>query len=300
MLIEFLDKIYSSLRKRNKVQSLLRFCIRKISNFLLPHYFKISRKDLILPENDIIVSFTTFPQRIDKVWLVLECMLRQDLLPNMIILWLSDNQFPNKEADLPDNLKYYLKNNLLIVKFVTEDLRSHKKYFYTLQKYPKSKIVVIDDDIFYPKTIISDLIKLHDKYPKTICCHRAHKVVFGELGELLPYKKWKKQYYKNEPSFNLFHTSGGGTLYMKEFFDENLFDKEVFKKFCFLADDVWLNLIAQKSGTKTVKSNYFSNLIPIENNSEKLSKRNVSQGGNDQQISAVINYYNLSKNEIFR
>ena len=300
MMIELLDKLYSGLRKRTKIQSSLRFIIREFSNFSLPFYLKFTRKNVQLDKNNIIVSLTTFPQRIDKIWIVVECMVRQKIRPQKIILWLAKSQFPNEYNDLPSNLSYYINNKLIDIRFVNEDLRSHKKYYYALNEYPHSKIIVVDDDIYYPNTIIVDLINLNNKYPKSICCLRAHKVTFSSNNKLDPYKKWEKVINNHGPSFELFHTSGGGTLYQKNNFDESLFDKDIFMTICANADDVWLNIMAQKNKTMTVKSNYFSNLIPIKNKSEKLSKHNVTLGGNDLQIKEVINYYKINKNEIFR
>lgn len=52
----------------------------------------------------IIVSLTSYPARISVVFQVLERMLVQTLRPDKVILWLAKEQFPNREADLPDEL----------------------------------------------------------------------------------------------------------------------------------------------------------------------------------------------------
>lgn len=304
MIVDSLDSFYSSLRKLNKLESLLRFSTRKLSNVILPFYLKITKKNVILPATEgdkIIISITTFPQRISKIWIVIECILRQSLLPNKIVLWLSKEQFPNEIHDLPENLLKYYKSQVDIV-FVDDDLRSHKKYYYALKEYSSDIIITLDDDIYYPSNIIKDLTTLHKLFPTAICCHRAHKVVRDVNGEIKEYSKWPKVYENYGPAFDLFHTSGGGTLYKKSFFNENVLDKEVFKVECFMADDVWLNIMAQLNKTKTVKSKYFSNLIPIENKSSifKLSRENVEYGGNDIQFKKVIQKYKLNSHEIFR
>src|SRR5690606_5759236 len=49
-----------------------------------------------------IVSFTSFPGRIDQVWIVAELLLRQSFKPDAVILWLSEEQFPDRQV--PKNL----------------------------------------------------------------------------------------------------------------------------------------------------------------------------------------------------
>jgi len=303
MIINKIDNIYSSLKIRDsKYQSLIRYFIRKFSNVYLPYYLKYTRKDISLPKNHILVSLTTFPERISKIWMVIECILRQTILPNKIILWLSIEQFPNQLKDIPNSLMWYVNNNILSIEFVEDDLRSHKKYYYAFQQYQDDLIITLDDDIFYPSNIIEDLVSLHKKYPEAICCHRAHKVIREDDGKISSYSKWKKVFKSSEPALDLFHTSGGGTLYKTSFFSQEVFNTEMIKEKCFMADDVWLNLMAQLNKTKTVKSNYFSNLIPIENKSSyfKLSEQNVQQGGNDLQINSLIKNYKLNIYEIFK
>ena len=52
----------------------------------------------------IIVSFTSYPARITFVPRVLESLYAQSKKPDMILLWLAEEQFPNREEDLPDEL----------------------------------------------------------------------------------------------------------------------------------------------------------------------------------------------------
>lgn len=301
MLQNRLDKFYSSLRKQGRMFSLLRFLTREISDLLLPFYFKLftGNSKQLNSEEIFLVSLTTFPERISKIWLVIECMLRQDVMPSGIYLWLSKEQFSGERKDIPKRLLKYEKKGLLNIVFVDDDLRSHKKYYYILQQFPNEKVIVIDDDIYYPSTVIRDLKELNKKHPESIACLRAHRVIHENQNIIAPYKKWKKVFEGCGPTMDLFHTSGGGTLYMKKFFDEELFNKENFKKICFYADDVWLNVMAQKKETKTVKADYFSNLIPIKSNSFKLSKANVIEGGNDKQLRRVLDFYKIKESTLF-
>jgi|SRR5690606_24642714 len=299
MVLDYLDKFYSSFRNLNKVHSLFRFLTREFVNLFMPIYFKINKIDYQLNKRDvIIVSFTTFPARIGKIWLVIECMLRQTLLPSKILIWLSKEQFPNLEKDLPHNLDFYIRKGLIDIRFVDEDIRSHKKYFYVFQEFPNDIIVTIDDDLYYPSNILKDLMGLHKLYPDTVCCLRGYQVRKVNK-ELTPYNKWSMLYNEYGPGYDIFHTSGGGTLYKRSFFSDEVLNKQVFKEICFYADDVWLNMMLQVNGTKSVKGEFYSHILPVKNQSFKLSKGNVYEGGNDKQIQAVKEYYQLDEAKLF-
>src|SRR5690606_36814041 len=141
MVVDYLDKFYSSFRNLNKVHSLFRFLTREFVNLFMPIYFKINKIDYQLNKRDvIIVSFTTFPVRIGKIWLVIECRLRQTLLASKILIWLSKEQFPILKKDLPHNLAFFMKKGLRHFRFVDENIRSHKKYFYVFQRFPNDII----------------------------------------------------------------------------------------------------------------------------------------------------------------
>lgn len=74
-------------------------------------------------EQKIIVSLTSFPKRIDTLWITIETLLRQSMKPDEIILWLAEEQF-NGIDSLPKALLEQQKRGLTI-RFC-DDLRSHK------------------------------------------------------------------------------------------------------------------------------------------------------------------------------
>ena len=44
-------------------------------------------------ERPVIISLTTIPSRVDKVWLTTESLLRQSRKPDKVLLWLAENEF---------------------------------------------------------------------------------------------------------------------------------------------------------------------------------------------------------------
>lgn len=91
---------------------------------------------------DLIISLTSYPKRIGYVWMTIETLLRQDVLPEKIILYLSKRQFPKQYDDLPANL-LKLQNRGLEIIFVDDDLRSHKKYYYAMTEFPDKCVLTV-------------------------------------------------------------------------------------------------------------------------------------------------------------
>ena len=73
-----------------------------------------------------------------------------------------------------------------------------------------------------------------------------------ENNKVLPYNKWLKQYtFELNPSFHLFPTTGGGTLFPPNILnisDENI--DEIYK--CITADDIYLKYLSRKRNIKIV------------------------------------------------
>ena len=75
----------------------------------------------------ITVSLTSFPTRISYVHIAVQSLLRQSYRNLRVVLWLSLKQFPDKTV--PDNLSHLTKYGLEI-RFVEDDIRSHKSFLY--------------------------------------------------------------------------------------------------------------------------------------------------------------------------
>ena len=169
----------------------------------------------------------------------------QTLKPDKVILWLSKEQFPNKEADLPDELLEFLSYGLEI-EWCEGDIKAYKKCLPAFEKYPDDIIIIIDDDLIYILDHIEKLYRAHLDNPDTIIASRGHRILLSEDGQLLPYRSWEMEcqtdlYQKKE---DWFFTGGAGTLFPPHIFKASVFDYDVIKENCPHADDVWLNIQA--------------------------------------------------------
>lgn len=240
-------------------------------------------------EQKIILSLTSFPKRIGTVWISIETLLRQSMKPDEIILWLAKEQFNGIES-LPLQLIEQQKRGLTI-RFC-DDLRSHKKYYYTMQEYPDDLIILVDDDTFYPKDMVEKLYKLHKRNPKDIIC-MTPAIIYPEL-RALP-SSWRKAGAdeKIEHSFTAQPYSGQGTLYPPNSISEKAFQKDIIMELCPYADDLWLKFMSLVSNTP-VTAIYKFRSIPVtiyETGSSGLWYINAQDGENDTQWCKILDYF---------
>lgn len=69
-----------------------------IASVFLPTWFRLfpSVKSISKRQDGLVICMTSFPARIDYVWLVVECLLRQTIQAEDIVLYLSKKQFPTR------------------------------------------------------------------------------------------------------------------------------------------------------------------------------------------------------------
>jgi hypothetical protein len=215
--------------------------------------------------------------------------MRQNYKADLIVLWLSKDQF-NSINDLPKRLIKQQENGLEI-KFVENDLKSHKKYFYALNQYPDDVIVTFDDDVIYSPTVLRTLIKLSEKFPFSIICNEGRRITIGEEG-IMPYDKWEQLNKFTGPSYNISFIGVGGVLYPPGSLHKETLNNEVFQNFCLSADDLWLKTMSLLEKTTVVKSDYLSNYLPlIHFNNKNLSSSNLTLNQNDQQLNGIRGHY---------
>lgn len=270
--------------KQGFLYSAFRYLLRLYNNIIFPLEVKMKQKQTLSKEDKVIVSLTSFPQRIDKVWMVIETIFRQTVKPDKIVLTLSELQFKDKK--IPEKLLEQTQRGLEII-WTKDDIRSHKKYYYVMQKYPNAIIITVDDDILYEKNLIKTLLDYNQTYPDCIICN------WGSIKKGSDYKHWKNLLFQFKlPSYDVLQIGVGGVLYPSNSLDKEVFKKEIFLEICPLADDIWLNAMAIINDTKIVKTDYSFYYIPILNkNNIELNKVNVGENQNDVQIKKILDKY---------
>lgn len=291
-VLSFYTWIYSRLRCKRMPFWLLtpmRRLIRSLANKQIPLFF--TRKDAgnnhTNIEKGVIVSFTSFPARINNVWKVVECLKRQTVLPEKIILWLSKDQFPDEDS-IPRSLRNQ-EDDLFEIQMVEGDIRSHKKYYYMLIHYPEKAFITCDDDVFYDTNMIKRLMEAGKMHPHCIIANHTARIKFGESGDVLPYIHFDSY---NQPfaSDNLLQIGVGGVLYPPYCLNEMANKQDLFMRLTPMADDIWLNAMARLNKTPVVQSSKDPLTLPIIDRAPSLSEVNNGEKKNDDQIQNIRSY----------
>ena len=109
--------------------------------------------------NSLIVSLTSYSARIDTVHIAIQSLLNQSLKPDNIVLWLSEEDFPNKEKDLPHNLVNLSDTNInFSIYWCENSLASASDIF------PQSVIITADGNLTYNRDFIKNFYKSHIRH----------------------------------------------------------------------------------------------------------------------------------------
>lgn len=247
--------------------------------------------------DNLILSFTSFPARINFAEFTLFSIIQQSVRPEKIILWLSEEEFPEKEKAIPNSLKKYFVLDFEI-RFVKGNIRSYHKLVHALKKFPDYVIVTFDDDVYYKPDWLELLYKTHIEYPRDIIAHRVHTISFKN-GFPESYNNWQPS--KNTVSFLNFPTAVGGNLYPPLSLFRDACSRDLFLRLSPAADDIWFYAMAvlQKTRIRKVKNGYskafdFDYILDDEYKSiPKLADINVKNNQNDVQLKNVLEHYNL-------
>jgi hypothetical protein len=252
------------------------------------------------PSSDVIVSLTSFPARITDVHYAVYSLLTQTLRPRKVVLWLAEEQFPDKNRGLPHELLRLMENGLEIL--WTHNLRAYTKLVPALRAYGDAVIVTADDDVFYRKDWLSLLYMDYCRHnrEKMVYAHRAHRVRLLAEGGLCPYKQWRQmEGAEYEPSFFNFATGCMGVLYPPGVLHGDVLNEDLFMRLAPMADDVfyWAMAICNNTKIKVVPDNQPVMIaVNIEreagmNGDYTLHSENVDAGKNDEQLANVLEYY---------
>lgn len=237
----------------------------------------------------IIVSLTTFGKRINEVYLTIESIMQQTQKANIIILWLSEDEF--SENILPTKLSKLQERGLKIL--YCKDIKSYKKLLPTTQMYPNSAIITIDDDVVYSDNLLENFIKSHNLNKNCILFNRGHEILFNKNGIIKNYMEWNWDIDDYHESFKNFPTGVGGVFYPPMSLHQDILNLDLIKLYCPTTDDIWFKAMTLKAGFKCKKCNGNSYFYELSSSANGLNNINIGQGQNDIQLKAVLEKYNL-------
>ena len=119
-----------------------------------------------------IISLTSWKARINTVSKTIYSLIHQ--CPGFhIVLVLSEEEFPQKEKELPENLMLFVENNLIEILWVYKNYKSFKKVLFTMDKYRDVPVISADDDCVYNCNYAKEL---YDKWTENKDCVITYKM----------------------------------------------------------------------------------------------------------------------------
>ncbi|MBQ6750222.1 MAG: hypothetical protein IJR02_05560 [Bacteroidaceae bacterium] len=246
-------------------------------------------------DRELVVSLTTYGDRIHTVHQTIESIFQQTCQANRVVLWLATEEFCNQP--LPELLKRQIKRGLEI-RFV-KDIRSYKKLIPALAEFPQANIITVDDDIIYPIDMVELLMKAHQRHPAAICAIASRKIELNPDGTFCPYNSFLfENPAKDECSFYYIPEGFGGVLYPPHALHEEVSDEAKFMSLAPTADDLWWKAMELLNKTPVVQIHRYWDLWDwyiINETVQKggLHNLNLGEHRNDAQLKALFDHYDL-------
>jgi hypothetical protein len=195
----------------------------------------------------IVVSMKSYPARIRHAWISLESLFRQDFEGYRVVLVLAEAQFPGKVV--PRSITRLVGKGLEIL-WVERDGRSFDHLWPAYKAFPECTIISVDDDKYFPPSLVSQLVEQSHRLPGVIVGARGWEMR-ANGGEIEFGNGWVRA-DKDTPSIKLFMPPGNGSLYPQGSLPEQTGDYALMAEICPNADDVWYWAMARMHGTESV------------------------------------------------
>lgn len=247
-------------------------------------------------ESDIVVSLTSFPARFPALEHTLKPLLRQTVKPAKVVLWLCEDELTD---GIPSFLNMY-KEHGLEIRYCKENIKPHKKLFFSAKEFINYRIITVDDDTIYPEDLVERLDAGSRLHPDCVCCNMAHRMTWDDDGRLRKYDDWDGGAIGLQgPSLDLLALGVGGVLYPAGIFDEDYFDLDAIKRLALSTDDLWLRFYESRKRIKVFKvSAHAKNPIDLKGYQDvslTTSNNSKTECRNDKNIALLEAEYGLRR-----
>ena len=169
------NKVISYYKKINSLDKTL--LINKYNNYISKLKLTDNLSSKKYNKEIGIITLTSWKARINDVYITLCNLL--DICPKFhIVLVLSIEEFPNKEIELPDNLKKLLSNKLIEILWTENNYKTCKKLIFTIEKYVSKNVPIIsaDDDCLYITNYAQELYDRYKRYNNYVIRYNMYNV----------------------------------------------------------------------------------------------------------------------------
>lgn len=201
-------------------------------------------------DGHLILSLTSHPPRFPTLHLTLRTLLNQSVSPDRLILWIAYQDL----VHLPKNVRGLERSGLEIR--TCDDLKSFKKIVPALEQFPDSYIVTADDDLYYRRGWLADLVQAALPGTNDIIAHTVRRPVYvgDKLATIWDWDMNAVDALTQQPSDDIFPCTGAGALYPPGSLHRDTTDRTMFEQLSPTCDDSWLAWMARRKGTLVRRS----------------------------------------------
>ena len=186
----------------------------------------------------IVVSMTSWVKRIHCVKQFIETFLNTQIdKPDIFYLWLAEEEFPNKEKDLPKDLLACINQYNITLKWTEKNEYCHKRW----RVYPlhyNDLVISVDDDVIYSPFLIKSCKYHADINPDKIFLHVFAWSAIPVYNNTIHYQQWL--YPRSSADFNLSFFCGQCCFPPKTFPLKACEDIDKRDEICPVCDEAWI------------------------------------------------------------
>lgn len=133
----------------------------------------IRQAEIIPRKENLVITLTTIPSRLDRIVPVLMSLIDQDVPADRIILAAPVHSL-REDAPYSNAILETLPDEVTVLR--CEDQGPATKLLPALKEYPGSLLVVVDDDAIYPRNFIATLLAAHRRIPDAAFGYRGVQI----------------------------------------------------------------------------------------------------------------------------
>lgn len=243
--------------------------LRKVKkSFNLP--VRNLNKDIIayIKKHGVYGSMTSSPERLRKASTVLSIILVNPYIKKIYINL--PKKYRNKDPYNKQDIKYVENiDSRIEINWLEQDIGPISKILPSLQRIKDKKAIIMsfDDDVFYPPSLVNELIYYSIRYPYLIPGGAGFS--FGDMEDFINRKKWPEKKKPKFPDVDVIE-GWGSIAYRKEMVDLKFIQKlNKLGTVCKLSDDLTLSYSHATYGVKRkiISNRYYSgnqDVFPLE------------------------------------
>lgn len=237
-------------------------------------------------KEEVILSLTSHRPRFKSLPWTLECLVRQSIKADRILVWIDTPDIPHITPEMKA-----MEARGVEFRETSRNLRPFNKIIHTLKEFPDAIIVTVDDDIYYKPTMLEELLSEWSGDTKEVVCHYAERITVDSEGNKRAFRDWQRAKGPLYPAYDIMPYGFGGVLYPPGALPPQTLDIETFTRLCPHADDVWLYWMGRMSGCTYRKTIADVNVLEWPSTQAVGLKNDNMSHGNDKQIQQMVKEY---------